>query len=60
MTSRTEYRSVFRRADFDKALAASANLRPELARDLLGWRPRRAPFGESAKVYYHAWLASQA
>ncbi|KAI5479347.1 NAD P-binding protein [Pseudohyphozyma bogoriensis] len=46
------------RDDYHRALTSSNLLRPTLARDLLGFQPRKAPFGEGMELYYKAYLAS--
>lgn len=44
--------------DFERALASSAIIRPQLAKSLLGWEARKQPLAEGMETYYIAWQAS--
>ncbi|KAL0567991.1 hypothetical protein V5O48_014001 [Marasmius crinis-equi] len=43
---------------FETALGSTTNIRPYLARSLLGWQPRKAGLVDHMPVYYAAWKAS--
>ncbi|KAM0751470.1 NAD(P)-binding protein [Meredithblackwellia eburnea MCA 4105] len=45
-------------SDYHKALQSSNLLRPRLAKTLLGWETKKAPFGEGMELYYKSYLAS--
>lgn len=47
-------------AEFHRALASTALMRPQLAKSLLGWEARKVPLGDGMLRYYRAWLATQA
>ncbi|EKM60369.1 uncharacterized protein PHACADRAFT_179692 [Phanerochaete carnosa HHB-10118-sp] len=43
---------------YETALTTTSLLRPYLARNLLGWQPRKAGLVDNLEVYYNAWKAS--
>ncbi|KAI0076345.1 NAD(P)-binding protein [Panus rudis PR-1116 ss-1] len=44
---------------FESAITTTCNLRPYLARALLGWQPRKADLMDHLEIYYNAWKASE-
>ncbi|KAK7053489.1 hypothetical protein VNI00_004115 [Paramarasmius palmivorus] len=44
--------------NWELALSQTTNLRPYLARSLLGWQPRKAGLVDHLPIYYAAWKAS--
>ncbi|KAL0577636.1 hypothetical protein V5O48_004361 [Marasmius crinis-equi] len=50
----------FRKSEnlYETALTQTTNIRPYLARTLLGWQPRKAGLIDHMPVYYAAWKAS--
>ncbi|KAK1235585.1 hypothetical protein PQX77_001178 [Marasmius sp. AFHP31] len=45
-------------SDYESALTQTTNLRPYLARSVLGWQPRKAGLVDYMAVYYASWRAS--
>ncbi|KAI3620917.1 nad dependent epimerase dehydratase family protein [Moniliophthora roreri] len=45
--------------NWELALSQTTNLRPYLARSLLGWQPRKAGLVDHLPIYYAAWQAAQ-
>ncbi|TFY81028.1 hypothetical protein EWM64_g2981 [Hericium alpestre] len=43
---------------YESAISASSIVRPHLARDLLGWQPRKAGLVDGLQTWYRAWQAS--